>query len=98
MRLIDADALLADFEKRYCTPCKADGKDYHEVVCRACWVDDMRIEVEDAHAIDAVPVVRCRDCGSFDEPETNCFWCYEHDREVELNGFCSYGERRTNGE
>ena len=56
-RLIDAYALIEDIEKRYCEPCKAEGKDYHEVACRACWVDDMILEIDPAPTVDAVEVV-----------------------------------------
>ena len=59
-RLIDAIALLNDNEMYFCKPCKAKGHDYHEVACRACWVDDMRIAIEDAPTVDAVEVVHGR--------------------------------------
>ena len=55
-RLIDADALLKDNESYLCKPCKEKGHDYHGVACRACWVDDMRIAIEDAPTVDAVEV------------------------------------------
>ena len=99
-RLIDANALCRDIEKRICEPCKADGKDYHEVVCRVCWVDDMRIEIEAAPTVDAVEVVRCKDCkqwrrnsGIAESPNGHCF-C--HDIETNGHDFCSYGERKDN--
>ena len=46
-RYIDADAFEADCRKRYCTDCD----NYNGVKCRACWVDDMLGEVEDAPTI-----------------------------------------------
>lgn len=46
MRMIDADALIADMQERYCKPCKDKGEDYHEVRCRACWVDDAINDVD----------------------------------------------------
>lgn len=61
------------------------------------------------YTVDAVPVVRCRDCTSFEEigkyPTNNggtpfgyCYhWPYEQGmspNEVDGNDFCSYGERR----
>ena len=39
---------------------------------------------------DAVSVVRCRDCKYKDEIVN---YCYENDRDVNADGFCSYGER-----
>ena len=98
-RLADVDALIADIEKRYCEPCKAEGKDYNEVACRACWVDDMRLEIDGASVVDAVEVVRCKDCkhwvhsddvGYCDNPDGL-------DNYARPNDFCSYGERKDNG-
>ena len=95
-RLIDANALLLDNEKYFCEPCKKDGHDYHGVACRACWVDDMRIGIEDAPTVDAVPVVYCKDCA-------RCKKGYCTIRKdswgatlmVGQHDYCSDGERRT---
>ena len=57
---IDREAFLKDAEIRYCLPCKGAGKDYNGVRCRACWVDDMMGEVDDAPAADVAPVVHGR--------------------------------------
>ena len=54
---IDREAFLKDAEIRYCLPCKGAGKDYNGVKCRACWVNDMMGEVDDAPAADVAPVV-----------------------------------------
>ena len=43
--------------------------------------------------IDAVTVVRCKDCKCYDEPDGDG-WRYEHDRSMTTDGFCSYGERK----
>ena len=48
---IDREALLEKIKKRYCSKCKTDDH------CRACWVDDMIGEIEDAPAADVAPVV-----------------------------------------
>jgi len=58
MRLIYADALIADMQERYCKPCKERKEDYNEVRCRACWVDDAIGEVDGFadNTIDAVSV------------------------------------------
>lgn len=48
-------------------------------------------EVEVLPTIDAVPVVRCRDCNEYQQ---NFHWCKLHDEEMQPNDFCSYGERR----
>lgn len=72
MKLIDADALLDDVMDRYCKECEKrkgikNGEyriiyEIGEAPCRACEVDDMKAELEDAPTVDAVTVVRCRDC------------------------------------
>ena len=54
---ISREAFIADMEKRYCEPCKAEGKDHSRTWCRACWVDDMLYEIEGAPAADVAPVV-----------------------------------------
>lgn len=51
-KYIDADAFEDSARRRYCAPCRKDGKDYHGLGCRACWVDDMLGEVDDATAAD----------------------------------------------
>ena len=57
---IEREAFLENIEERYCTPCKAEGRDHHGCMCRACWVDDMCGEVIDAPAADVAPVVHGR--------------------------------------
>lgn len=55
-KYIDADAFEVSARRRYCDPCRKDCKDYHGLGCRACWVDDMLGEVDDAPAADVEPV------------------------------------------
>ena len=50
--------------------------------------------------IDAVPVVRCKDC--IHENMTTCPLCWIENHTMEFinhnaDDFCSYGERRSNG-
>lgn len=62
MRLIDADALIDDLTKRYCKECDKrkgikNGKwqiiyEIGEVPCRACEVDDVKAELEEAPTVD----------------------------------------------
>lgn len=98
-RLIDANAQIASIKKQYCAPCKEHGQDYNEVRCRSCWVDDGIGFLEDAPTVDAVEVVRCRDCEYGCEDHEDAYLCNNG-----FNGligftrgddFCSYGERRT---
>ena len=57
---IEREVFLKDAEIRYCLPCKGAGKDYNGLKCRACWVDDMMGDVDDAPAADVAPVVHGR--------------------------------------
>ena len=93
-RLIDADKRIAEIKKQYCTDCE----NYGGVKCRACWVDDAMCLIDDATTVDAVPVVRCRECVG------RPFWEEDHNGVPVclLSGlyvrseddFCSYGERK----
>ncbi|MBP3412865.1 MAG: hypothetical protein J6K89_06350 [Oscillospiraceae bacterium] len=44
--------------------------------------------------VDAVPVVRCKDCKKWEYDENFSGWCIEWRRRTLGNHFCSYGERR----
>ena len=87
-RLIDADALLDGFLKRY-TERERDGN----FVFAACEIkQDFADMISNFHTVDAVPVVRCKDC---DVPHNKWTGC------PKMNGlipppehFCSYGERK----
>lgn len=57
---IERETFLKDIEERYCLPCKEAGRDHNGCKCRACWVDDMRGDVIDAHDADVAPVVHGR--------------------------------------
>ena len=48
-------------------------------------------QIADAPTVDAVEVVRCRECAEWDEKEHECSHWYGF-RE---NDFCSYGERKA---
>lgn len=57
--------------------------------------------VLDIPAVDAVEVVRCRDCKYFAIGGADRPWC-RHEKglcdDVESDYFCSYGERRRDGQ
>ena len=80
MRLIDADRLSEAIYDNVPAP-------YED----ASWAkENCLAEIEAAQTVDAVPVVRCRECTEFDETEHECSHWYGF-RE---NDFCSYGERK----
>lgn len=47
---INKDAFVKDITERYCSGCN----DHFGVKCKACWVDDMLGEIDDAKVADAV--------------------------------------------
>jgi hypothetical protein len=58
-----------------------------------------RKDIDNAPTVDAVEVVRCRDCARADLYSNRpCYlFCMEHHKLVEKDDFCSYGERKDNG-
>ena len=87
MRLIDADE-----EAKWASEHILDAKDRYGII------DFLR----DCSTVDAIPVVRCKDCqkwkrnvGLTDSPNGHCF---EHDIDTNGRDFCSYGERKDNDE
>ena len=61
--------------------------------------------VDDAPTVDAVEVVRCKDCKHYDNSEGIC-WCHLNSKFYKggvdwhgfpEDGFCSYGERKDDG-
>ena len=99
-RLIDADKLIAEIKKIYCDGCD----NYGGAKCRACWVDDTMCLIDDATTVDAVEVVRCRDCKWYMPGDlfTDIMFCHrlkkDNGKPAKYNycadDFCSYGERK----
>ena len=92
MRLIDADSILDDFLKRY-TERERDRK----LVFAACEIkQDFADMISGATTVDAVPVVRCKDCiNSYDDLCGLCCTCGPCvDRVVQPEFYCAYGERK----
>lgn len=88
MRLIDADALIEE----HCKGCGQDIKDG----CKTDPVCATLMWFEDAPTIDAVPVVRCKDCRAMYTVGHGYRWCKVWERMLLMgeDGFCSYGERK----
>ena len=96
MRLGDLDAL----KKSMCELCHQDYSD------EPCEPSDCVFynAIENAPTIDAVPVVRCRECKHYREFHTKkhrqimrlCYRMGKHDMEypVKPDDFCSYGQRK----
>lgn len=97
-RLIDADKRISEIKKHYCDGCD----NYGGAKCRACWVDDAMCLIEDATTVDAVPVVRCRECKHYEMGV--CLKIYSDGAVSQYawqarneDDFCSYGERKDGG-
>ena len=87
-RLIDADALEKDLERRWDTTDCADFAD--KEVWRA---------LRDAPTIDAVSVVRCKDCKCWTEWANGTGSCSRYALDwvgMDADDFCSMGERKDN--
>ena len=59
--------------------------------------DEVATAVENAPTIDAVPVVRCKDCVYYQDnnngyPHNECRW--RSDETPDATDFCSFGERK----
>ena len=79
MRLIDADALKE----------KANDADYMPT-----WKWLSISDLYAAPTIDAVPVVRCKDCTHWGMHKSlNVPWCFEMHIDKSEDGFCDIGER-----
>ena len=83
MRLIDADKLIVSDED-----CSGKCRDCNNHVTNCMELADL---VNDAPTIDAVEVVRCKDCKYWRDDHT----CREHSlvSPMGANEFCSRGER-----
>ena len=56
-------------------------------------------DIMTAKTVDAVPVVRCRDCKHYEwtanrVPEEQTWWCYKHNTEMGNNDYYSYGVKK----
>ena len=96
-RLIDANSILDDFLKRY-TEMERDGK----LVVAACEIkQDFADMISNAPTVDAVEVVRCRECkfGDWDSEPNDAMVCMRTKDGFWRSGndFCSFGERKDDG-
>ena len=92
MRPIDADALKDHLEDLQSYTILGEEHPYYSGETNALSVAIQNID--NAPTIDAVPVVRCKDCKHYLKL-TFYAVCTKHDLVVELNDYCSDGERRV---
>ena len=92
-KYIDADALMNELQKLLDEREKEQRFTGNRGVC-VTW-NDAIYRIKTAPTIDAVPVVRCKDCIHFDGEKA---WCYQ-DIYVPFDHFyCYYGEREEDAE
>ena len=93
MRLIDADAMKRVYQEVLCS----------HVACIDCslFMDDKYCRFEtmlsEAPTINAIPVVRCRECnqGEIDDPDfPDEYYCHEGCGWNKGDFYCAYGERK----
>ena len=92
MRLIDADALLDEFLKRY-----TERERSRNLVFAACEIkQDFADMISDFPTVDAVPVVRCKDCiHSYDDLCGLCCTCGPYvGCVVQPEFYCADGKRK----
>lgn len=100
MRLIDATMLygkLLTYKDENGTPRRISDYDCDNFPNRLD-IRTVRKAIIKSPTIDAVPVVRCKDCKNFDSRNWYCYyWDYEpgsSPNRVDDDDFCSYGERK----
>lgn len=92
MRLIDADALIEDIKTKLWDWDTVDG------ITSSTVLKQTITDIDNAPTVDAVPVVRCKDCKHFKSQTENTGVCdggFCHAPvHVAVIDFCSYGERK----
>ena len=95
-RLIDADELIGGLENLCDVVCQYSKKQ-REVMCGACPLGSAFDVVDDFPTVDAVPVVRCKDCKHRDPEDKKCdsghFIQWQLPRDDDW--FCADGEKVT---
>ena len=83
MRLIDADKLVDML--------------YDNEYTILCPLDEVSGVVDVCQTVDAVPVVRCKDCEYFGLNDENVPYCSNPFglNDPEPNGFCNYGRKKN---
>ena len=91
-RLIDANAIEAKIERNFRRLVASQNKP--DLAAALSYVGDLIIEVP---TVDAVEVVRCKDCKHWTMGYCNNFAYYDYEPTTNEDDFCSYGERRNDG-
>ena len=103
-RLIDANALKAKLQEHhdfFVDAWRGFSKMTYATKCRVDEIDNCIAEIVNAPTVDAVEVVRCKDCERWDRfmdtfGACNTGLCFIHNTRMGEDDFCSYGERKDN--
>lgn len=89
MRLIDADWVLEHIK-----PYELSDEDWS--VTGGTAIRLIHNAVDQAPTIDAVPVVKCKDCKYFGMNDENVPYCFNRFglNDPQPNGFCNYGRKK----
>ena len=91
MRPIDADALDAEmYHKSF------EVDDGRNVWNSGLWIRYKIFEeaIRDAPTIDAVPVIRCKDCKYYEEQDETIGTCLLTESGAHVKGYCSWAEMK----
>jgi hypothetical protein len=83
---IEREATIKRIKEVYCAGCNS----YNGVRCRACGTGDAIDMIEDAPAVDAEVVVRCKDCYQ-SVVIGNVLHCTYWGKNTDENGYCHEG-------
>lgn len=85
MRLIDADRLVDML--------------YDNEYTMLCPLDEVSGVVDACQTVDAIPIIRCKDCVYFGLNDENVPYCFNRFglNDPEPNGFCNYGRKKKCG-
>lgn len=103
MRLIDADEVLTGIEELKISPWATDTYMFpHELAVKEALEIVRDLCVNQSPTIDAVEVVRCKDCIHEKSTKrvkhlTGLYWCEYNSQPCNADDFCSYGEREGDG-
>jgi hypothetical protein len=98
-KYIDADI----FVTHCCNSCIKNGVSCCPTVDSCDYIEDLQAFLVDAPSADVAEVVRCKDCRYADgvyvlDSEPRYILCSKHRICVKPRGYCSYGERKIDGE
>ena len=91
MKLIDADAIYKILESCEIRKATIGNPLTDWEYGYTCGIERAESEIECAPTVDAVPVIRCKDCKHWAK---GLGWCNITDLDVEPNFYCAYAERK----